>query len=257
MKSSSQFIHIGTTKAIFSKAKICLFSNKWYDPCEHIENGTYSKRNTIQNVLQHKLNTTTQAIVNLSIPFVQSVELTINCNQLLDEVLSLIQNIGSLFTALQMTCSNGYSFNQSCDQNMDYLPNLSSLRVSSLSTLYEKSFVNQEKELRCFVSNNNKITKVSLTKMTHLEEIQFLINLCPRMKYLEINHPQYIDLKLLTRFILMKISTEIPHLDSLCLFDPRANNDTVQLLRSMINIEKLLHDYTINCTSDKIFLQWK
>jgi hypothetical protein len=138
-----------------------------------------------------------------------------------------------------------------------FLPHLDSLKVHSLSLLKPRCLSIEEVETLRSVSKNAKITKVSLQRIGELAEIQFFIDLCPRMQYLEIDCSRIIDLNLLVRFIIMKTTRCIPHLCALCLCVKEANYEMVEKVQNMINLEKLLHDYTITYVSNKIYLQWK
>jgi hypothetical protein len=93
--------------------------------------------------------------------------------------------------------------------------------------------------------------------MIQLEQVQFLIDLSPGMEYLQVRCASYIDFQLLLRFILMKnINKDILHLRSLCLCVSSADEKMIQELQTMIETEKLLHDYSTKRILDKIYFQW-
>jgi hypothetical protein len=93
-----------------------------------------------------------------------------------------------------------------------HLSNLNTLSVAFLS--FDKSGMLSSKETHTYasVSKNNKITKVNLETVNERAHIQFLLELCPFIKYLELNHWSHIDHDLLVRFVLTQ---KIPHLHSL------------------------------------------
>ncbi|CAF3941168.1 unnamed protein product [Rotaria sp. Silwood1] len=66
------------------------------------------------------------------------------------------------------------------------LPELDSLKISSL--LYSNPiYINgKDSNVLCLLTSLNQITKVYLMKMTKMEEIDFLIELCPQMIYLKV-----------------------------------------------------------------------
>jgi hypothetical protein len=140
---------------------------------------------------------------------------------------------------------------------INHLPNLESMRVLSLLLLKPRCLSVEEVNTFRLVSNNNKITKVNIQWTTDLAQIQFLIDLCPSMHYLEINCSVNIDLKSLVRFILMKDLKYIPCLCRLCLHIPKDNHRMVEELQEMINFERLRRDYTIKHVGDSIYLSWK
>ncbi len=79
------------------------------------------------------------------------------------------------------------------------------MKVWSLSLIQSTYLSFEEVKNTHHVSNNNKITKVYLEKTIKFEEILFLIDLFPHMKYLQIGCPNNIDIQLFVRVILMKI----------------------------------------------------
>jgi hypothetical protein len=62
-----------------------------------------------------------------------------------------------------------------------------------------------------FIENlsENNITKVCLEKMIEIEEVYFLIKLCHRMNYLQVDGINNINVELFVRDILSKISYKI------------------------------------------------
>jgi hypothetical protein len=189
----------------------------------------------------------------------QDIELTVTvpfsreCNELFTE------NTISLFGLLWITRLDAFCNGIFIDTLVDliyHLPNLTSLRVCSLSLTKPQCLsVEQTNTLR-FVSNNNKITKVNIQCVTDLAQIQFLIDLCQCMQYLEIGCSSDVDFKSVVRFILMKDLRYIPHLRLLCLCSQKADDKMVEELQEMITFERLQRDYIIKRIGDKIYLQW-
>jgi hypothetical protein len=115
----------------------------------------------------------------------------------------------------------------------------------------------EDSEILRLVTNNNKITKVSLLRMTKLEPVFFLINLFPRKEYFEMTCEDNIDLELFVRSILKNNTKCMNHLSSLCLYGEKVNDQLAHKLQKIIDLEKLLDDYTIKCMNKgKIYLQW-
>lgn len=143
------------------------------------------------------------------------------------------------------------------------LPNLDSIMFSSLRLLQRTHLSIRDRKMARQVSNKIKITKLKFIwknqdQETELAQIQFLIDLCPHIRYIEIQaeFQDGVDLNFLTRFILIKHFGYIPHLRSLCIQINHANDEMVQNLQTMIDLEQLLNDYTIKRIGDKIYLQW-
>jgi hypothetical protein len=137
------------------------------------------------------------------------------------------------------------------------LSTLDSLKISSLSISQPRSLSNEERSILHTISSTIRITKVNLQKMNHIEEIYFLIELCPHLIYLKVDNICNMDMKLFVRFILKKLMTKYLHQLRLLCFHVRAADDqTIKQLNKMIDDEKLLFDYTIKRVLDFIYLQW-
>ncbi|CAF5078849.1 unnamed protein product [Rotaria sp. Silwood1] len=94
--------------------------------------------------------------------------------------------------------------------------------------------------------------------MFKIEEIYFLIELCPHMIYLKIDFFNNMDMELFVRLILTKINTKSNRqLQLLCFLVVAADDKMIEQLNKMINLEKLLFDYTIKSMCENIYLQWK
>jgi len=131
---------------------------------------------------------------------------------------------------------------------------LDSLYVTSLSLSKSRCLSNQYAETLSFISSKNQITKVNLEKMIDIEEVYFLIKLCPRMIYLQVNHINNMDMELFVRLILIKSND---NLRLLSFRVPAADDEMIKTLEQMINSEKLLFEYTIKRILGNIYLQWK
>ncbi len=142
--------------------------------------------------------------------------------------------------------------------NITYrLSELDSLKIHSLSISTAK-YSSMEKTFRRFISNKNKITKVCLENMFEIEEVYFLIKLCPRMNYLQINCINTMDVEVFVRDVISKINNDCnQNLRSLRFSLPTADNQTIEQLVEMIDSQKLLLRYKIKCELDNIYLQWE
>jgi len=191
----------------------------------------------------------------------QSVVLTILDRYSVDlDIIFSIDDTSSVCTVLQIThliikCRN--IFIGALIELLHFLPKLDSLKICSLSLLKPRCLLKDEVESLRLISKKNNITKVNLERINELAEVQFLIDLCSRMQYFEVDCSSKIDIKLLVRFILMKTIRCISHLCTLCLSGTEANDEMVKKLQDMINLEQLLYDYTIKCIDDKIYIRLK
>jgi hypothetical protein len=129
---------------------------------------------------------------------------------------------------------------------------LDSLKISSL--LLSRTLSDFERTIISEISSINRITKVNLGEMNDIEEVYFLIELCPHMIYLRVDDLHKMDMDLFLRLILKKMITKCPRLLS---FHVRAADDQmIEQINKMIADEKLLIDYTIKRVLDFIYLQW-
>jgi len=135
------------------------------------------------------------------------------------------------------------------------LPELDSLQIPSLP--YSNPIYMTDKNLKVLSSltYKNQITKVYLKKMTKIEEIYFLIKLCPHMTYLKVGSLNNMNIGLFVRLILMNISNH--QLRLLCFRVIAADDQIIEKLNKMIHFEKFILDYTIKRVLDDIYLQWK
>jgi hypothetical protein len=131
---------------------------------------------------------------------------------------------------------------------------LNSLTVESSAKIIPRFLSDEDEQHFRLISSNNEITKLNLVQTTELTQIAFLIELCPRMQYLQMDCPNTTDLQLLVRFILRQYAK---HLVSLSIWVPETSNEMVDGLKRMIHREKLLDDYTIEHVHNRIHLQWK
>ncbi len=91
-----------------------------------------------------------------------------------------------------------------------------------------------------------------------MDILDCLLAICPYMNYLQIEHLNGTDVKLVLNHLLKKIHRENhDHLRSLCFGVPTADDPMIQTLQTMIDNEKLLIDYKIKRVVDHVYLKWK
>jgi hypothetical protein len=167
-----------------------------------------------------------------------------------------LEDIIPLFTIIRITILNFVHYEISATTLIDcinHLPNLDTLSVNSVSL--EDSLL-KERNTSTSPANKNKITKVNLRYADQLGDIQFLLDLCPVLKYLMIKHWSKIDQQLLVRSILTYNISNTPYLHTMGLAIEENIDKTIEELQSMINLENLTNEYTIKYIDDKIYIQW-
>ncbi|CAF3779105.1 unnamed protein product [Adineta steineri] len=106
------------------------------------------------------------------------------------------------------------------------------------------------------VSVINKITKVNIGQVTEEQEIEFFINLCPHIQYLEVHCLLNTDVSLLMKFI-MNQRTRIPNLCYLCFDFCMSDENLVRTLANIMDSDTVIDNYTIQRSGDKIIVHWK
>ncbi|CAF4666810.1 unnamed protein product, partial [Rotaria sp. Silwood2] len=171
-----------------------------------------------------------------------------------------INKLKATFIAIRFTHLNINNNNMSISMLIEILrllPNLESLKVSSLSMLQSTILSFEDIKKYILISIINKITKVKLDKVTEKKQIQFLINLCPRMQYFEVDCMSNADLSTFMTFILINQMTHIPNLCFLCLNVPNANENMIKNLAMTIELETIIDKFKIQRIGNKFFLYWK
>ncbi|CAF0759532.1 unnamed protein product [Adineta steineri] len=90
------------------------------------------------------------------------------------------------------------------------LPNLDSLKLSSLKLTQLDSSCYNHAEMSFLSSINNKITKVCHENIIDMREVDFLLNLCLYIQHFQVHVSQIMDLNVLLRRILIKVSIRNP-----------------------------------------------
>ncbi len=152
----------------------------WLDIYKHSEIATFFNRNIgynfTQNVMSNRQNTGNSATQFL--PFIQ---LSINRISPYESHQTFIDMFKSTFVAVQFTHLNINCKDISIGMLVNIihlLPNLDSLKISSLPSIQSGWLFDGGLKNLYLTSINNKITKVNLEKMIHIEQIHFLLYLC-------------------------------------------------------------------------------
>jgi len=118
--------------------------------------------------------------------------------------------------------------------------------------------INEEREILSLIIRQNQIRKVYRRKMIYIDDVYFLIELCPRMIYLKVDFSNHMDIEVIIPLIFRKISKKYNHqIRLLCFRIAAADEKFIEKLNKTIKFEKLLFDYKINRVFDNIYIQWK
>lgn len=144
-----------------------------------------------------------------------------------------------------------------CVKLLRLLPNLHSLKISSLCSTEAKRLSTEKSKILQSIAFNNKIINVHLDELLDFGQIQFLVTLCPSMELFRTSFRNLIDLQLFLQWIFTKQSTNLfPRLDKLILSILHATNQIVDNLVNLIEFQKLLFNYRIQRLGDQISLSW-
>ena len=171
----------------------------------------------------------------------------------------LFETIGPILTNLPITTVNitrDDFFVGTLIRLIKYLPNVHSLIVTTLSMVYPRYLSAEEIQSLRSIANENRITRVTLQWMKDLAQVQFILDLCPRIEQLEVNCINGDSPEQLIRFILMKNIEHIPHLSLLTFNLLTKQENLTNLLTKMIDLEQLRQNYTIQQVDNQIYLRW-
>ena len=235
------------------KTSLSLSRKRWFDDCEPADTDTRLNQSTEDGIISKQENLDTSAT-----RFIPAIELSIS--DILPEMdQSFIDKYKIVFSAVQFIHLNIDYPSISSEmfvKIVQLLPNLDSLKISSLQlTLPDSCGVNLA-EMCLLTSINNKITKVCHENTTDMGQVEFLLVLCLCMQHFQIHVSKTMDLDALLRLILIKTVTSVPQLRSLCLCIPDPHDGITRQLQNTIESERLLSNHLIKRSGDKIVLKW-
>ena len=147
---------------------------------------------------------------------------------------------------------------------LSVLPQVDSLELSS-SLLVGADWLSTELQERfSMLSTGKTITTVKLSEVNEIEQVKFLMDFCPRMKYLMIEGSIGENkLRNLIEIISLNKATITRFLHCLWICVQNANNYLVQFIEDVVDFERFFNgnhvfrDYVIGQLGDEIYLTWK
>ena len=137
---------------------------------------------------------------------------------------------------------------------IELLPELHTLTIDSLSLRQLKEFSSEELLKFSTTKNTGKIVRVCLQQMNNVNDLDFLMALCPAMTQFQVDHIENMTIASCLRYILKKIYRS---LRSLSFLHPMTDDQLVEELQKIISNENLLVDYSIKRILKEIYLKWK
>lgn len=191
-------------------------------------------------------------VADFSHRFPRATNLTLIGNYT-NDIDSFIDNLGHIIPLTQITDLN-ISYNDHCFKSLTkilaHMSNIYSLVLNEMPTQETTNFLSEEQVNIIDQMSNNSVTDVCID-VFKLNNIQLLINLFPKMKTLCIDKVKD-NLVSVVRTLLLKRSDNSP-LFSLTL---RGEDEIVEQLKTIIDSEKLIDNYTIEHTNNLIKLWW-
>jgi len=224
-----------------------LSRKQWYELQDDVN---IHRITTCSTLAQQKCIDTSFSHLHLPIVEFQLLEGDRTIEEYIHSIVGLIQ-----FTSLHIDL---YQFSISIlIQCLRLLSNLDSLTITSEFPEETKVLSTEQTNMFHFVSTQNKITKLNIEQMTELDQVHSLMDLCPHLRALQVKCRNIIDAEWLIRYVLTKQNTNfIPHLSLICIWFSKADDKITNNLQRIINIEKLIDNYTIKRICDRIYLQW-
>ncbi|CAF1179198.1 unnamed protein product [Adineta steineri] len=226
------------------------YKKEWIDLHQHMNIDIYSKQNSVEDNYISNQEKTADGIIQLTIENYEFTEVN----------WQFINKLKSAFKAIQFTHLNIDNKRITINMLLDILcllPNIESLKLLSIPILQLESLSIEDTKNQLSVLAINKITKVRLGQVTEEQEIQFFIDLCPHMQYLEVDCMLDTDVPLLMKLILINRMTRIPDLCYLCFIIPMADENMVRTLAKIIDSETVIDNYSIKRSGNKISVHWK
>lgn len=119
---------------------------------------------------------------------------------------------------------------------IDALPSLDTLKLTSLKMSNSDN---------TYVHQKNNISKVYLKKMYTIEELYFLMKLCPRMTFFKVDFINNMNIEVFIKDIVNKISKNSnKYLHSLCIHKSITNDEIIQ---KFADYYKITHDGDGDC----------
>jgi hypothetical protein len=164
--------------------------------------------------------------LKLMIPLTQLTKLTLDCHKFpFEQLIELLQSTQNLHT----------------------------LKLDSV-LVYRTDFDTiQQNEIFQIACKTNTVTNMTIGEDMTLKKLQLLTALFPRMEYLTMKLCEK-TFEPTARFLLAKSNSNTRYLSLLCI--SYIHTDFAIQLKNLIELEKLLHDYTMKVIDEKVYLWW-
>jgi hypothetical protein len=211
-------------------------------------NSSCSYQNNRFNLIKHLVIHHYQLNIISSLQFPRINKLTVSKNLIRCADLNRMILFSQLNT-LAIECNQ-----LSTDILLDFIHHAFNIRSLTLFSKPQLPLSIEQMEKACSISKNSKIRNLCIEAICTSEYFRFFTNLCPRLECFDTG-VRANDLEFIIRDLLVTSTTTCTHLFSLCLW-PRYDDETVHKLRTMIDTDKLLNDYSLECMHGAVYLWW-
>ncbi|CAF2032051.1 unnamed protein product [Rotaria magnacalcarata] len=141
---------------------------------------------------------------------------------------------------------------------LNLVPNIHSLRIITFPPLAKLFGYNGNATDDYLFTHDNKIAKLSLSKISCMAHVFFLIDLFERVKFITLQQTSDRDVEQIIRCFLWTLKLEKNHGPmTLCVRADQEPHDKVGKLQKMIDSGNFLKDYIIYRRRNKFYLEWK
>jgi hypothetical protein len=228
---------------LLQKIPCFCFRKMWFDNYEYTDINTCSNQSSKPK--QHNIDkSSTQLIIDTT---------SIEINQ------TFIDTFKVVFDTVQFThlnINNKEIHPGILSKIIQLLPNLVSLKVSSVQLTHPNCLGDNFNEFLLPTSITNKITFVYLENTADMGQVDFLLALCRCVQHFQVHVPKTLYLDMFLRFIFIKSKTLVHRLRSLCLCIPHINEDIIHHIQNLIELEKVLSNCMIKHRGNNIHLTW-
>ncbi|CAF1281594.1 unnamed protein product [Rotaria sordida] len=215
--------------------------------CPHLQENNL---NSVKRLLIRNKRTTSD-FVNY---FPNATELTISyCFERSDEpFIPILHRIVPLEHLTKLHIGLVYFPFEQMVELISLTPNLHTLKLHVLFINETCSKLIKQTDIFRYVLKTNKITNLEFNCPT-LKDIQFLVDLFPRLEYIKIGMDNQ-RMKEILRFLFTNISNKLSHLFFLCI--DRVPKRYLQEFDMLLKSENLLNDYFIKLINRQLYLWW-
>ena len=256
MRRSSSFIRASKTinfefiSPDFSLFFCSIFRKQWFDRHREIEIDWITSQSSPHQDLLDKLNKKPSRFSQVEL------EQTFH----LKEALAWIDEMKDFLLKVPFTqlIVHGYELlNCVFETISDSMVHLDSISLTSMFGNDLQCLFDETNESQPSFTQKQRITKVNISLIRNMDEMQHVMHLFPRMEYLELTLMRpTIDVVTALKCILMNRSMKVPNLRSICFDNENIDREVLDQLRSVMDGERSIRKYHFKCNRNEIFVQW-